>query len=148
MPDCFNCQAYANVVTNARQKLRKRGSTGVERLVTFTREEFLAWVADHPRQCRYCNISDAEYWALDLRSANGTRLEALGLDRLGNDEDYDLANIAWCCYPCNRAKGNVFTEAEMAPIGQAIERVWRVRLAEVLTADGMPTSLGAVRPAA
>lgn len=127
MPKCYTCQAYANMVTNARQKTGKRASNGTERAVTFSLEEFHQWAAYNPRMCFFCGISDEQYWDLNLRSSNGARLEALGLDRLDNSDDYHLDNLAWCCYPCNRAKGNAFSTEEMRQIGHAIRGVWAAR---------------------
>jgi hypothetical protein len=125
MANCYICQAYANAVINSSQKARKQA--GITRKVDFTLQEFLQWSLTHPRRCRYCNIDDASYFALDYMTANGRRLEAIGLDRR-NDGDYSLDNIDWCCYPCNRTKANSFTVEEMELLGPALELIWRQRL--------------------
>jgi hypothetical protein len=69
---------------------------------------------------------------LGLRSSIGLPVEALGIDRLDNEQDYVPNNIAWRCYGCNKVKGNVFSEVEMLQIGAAVENVWRARLAAVV----------------
>jgi hypothetical protein len=124
MANCYTCQAYANAVINSGQKARKQA--GIARKVTFTREEFLLWAESHPRLCRYCGIDDANYYALGHMTANGRRLEAIGLDRR-DDGDYSLDNIDWCCYPCNRTKANSLTVEEMELLGPALELIWRLR---------------------
>ena len=125
MANCYTCQAFANAVINSSQKARKQA--GITRKVDFTLQEFLAWAETNPRRCRYCNIDDASYFALDYMTANGRRLEAIGLDRR-NDGDYSLDNIDWCCYPCNRTKANSFTVEEMELLGPTLELIWRQRL--------------------
>lgn len=124
MPNCYTCQAYANAVINSGQKARKQA--GIARKVTFTREDFLRWALTHPRLCRYCGIDDANYFALGYMTANGRRLEAIGLDRR-DDGDYSLDNIDWCCYPCNRTKANSLTVEEMTLLGPTLELIWRQR---------------------
>jgi cell division septation protein DedD len=72
---------------------------------------------------------DAEYYAMGFKSANGKTLEALGLDRLV-DDDYRLDNITWCCYPCNRTKNSIYTPEEMERLGTLISQIWAERRAE------------------
>jgi len=127
MANCYICQAYANAVINSREKKKKRAGKGHN--VVFTLEEFHAWARANPRICRYCRVTDAEYYAMGFQSANGKTLEALGLDRRV-DGDYSLDNIDWCCYICNRTKNTVFTTAEMEEIGAVISNVWSRRRAE------------------
>jgi hypothetical protein len=124
MANCYVCQAYANACTNSGEKKRKRAHKG--HVVAFTLEEFLHWAKRNPRVCRYCKMTDAEYHSMGFLSANGKTLEALGLDRL-EDDDYRLDNITWCCYPCNRTKNTVFTPEEMEYLGERIGEIWRAR---------------------
>jgi hypothetical protein len=121
MPSCYTCQAYLNACTNADQKKKKRAGKG--HVVRFTFDEFHAWAKKHPRRCRYCGINDAQYRALGCISANGKPLEALGLDRLV-DDDYSLNNIAWCCYICNRTKNSHLTPERMERVGELFREFW------------------------
>lgn len=127
MPNCYTCQAYTNACTNASQKKTKRAHKG--HTVSFTLDEFHAWARQNPRECRYCHMTDAEYHAMGFKSANGKTLEALGLDRLV-DDDYRLDNITWCCYPCNRTKNSIYTPEEMERLGALISQIWADRRAE------------------
>jgi hypothetical protein len=127
MPNCYTCQAYTNACINSRQKKTKRAHKG--HTVSFTLAEFHDWARTHPRQCRYCHMVDAEYYAMGFTSANGKTLEALGLDRLV-DDDYRLDNITWCCYPCNRTKNSIYTPEEMERLGTLISQIWAERRAE------------------
>ena len=131
IPRCFICQGYKNMEINSGQKAKKLA--GLARSVEFTLEEFHAWAANNPRVCTYCEISDQELWLLDLRTANGKRNEALGIDRI-KSELYSLDNIAWCCYPCNRAKGNYLSSEEMRLLVPTLKSIWQSRLAGVARA--------------
>jgi len=132
MANCYTCQAYTNACTNSGQKKTKRARKS--HTVAFTLEEFHAWASMNPRQCRYCHITDAEYFAMGWSNANGKTLEALGLDRLV-DDDYRLDNIAWCCYPCNRTKNSIYTPEEMDRLGKEISRIWADRRTEEARSD-------------
>ena len=123
IPKCKDCQRYYNVTVNA----KRERSGGVTFAVAFSREEFLAWIATQSRKCRYCGVTDAELGTLGIKSQIKLKVEALGIDRLDPGAHYTLSNIALCCFACNKAKGNVFTEAEMTTIGRAIAEVWQGR---------------------
>ena len=127
MKQCYTCQYYSNMQINCKQKKHKLSL--IVRKVTFTLNEFLEWTKTHPRICRYCGITDSEYYALGYRSANNKTLEALGIDRR-NDGDYDLSDIDWCCYPCNRTKANSLTCEEMATLSPGLKSIWQKRLAD------------------
>ena len=56
----------------------------------------------------------------------GKRGKRLELDRVNPNLPYDnLDNIVWCCYWCNNAKSNFFTNDEFLPIANAIGNVLR-----------------------
>jgi len=131
MKQCYNCQGYSNMLINSGQKARKR--SGIKREVTFSQKQWQNWVKKNPRRCKYCKITDAEYFALKYPSANNKVLEALGIDRR-YDGDYDLKEIDWCCYPCNRTKANSFTAREMeVHLSAGLEAIWRERLENGVT---------------
>ena len=123
---CRDCQRFYNLTVNA-AKVRKHGKTP---RLDLSLVDFLAWARspERARACHYCRIPEAELPNLGLRSSIGLPVEALGIDRLDNERDYVPGNIAWCCYGCNKVKGNVFSEVEMLQIGAAVESVWRARL--------------------
>lgn len=124
MAKCKDCQRFYNLRVNA--KPRARGRT--PRLL-ITEAEFLDWCRQSERRCAYCSIGEVELARIGLKTQIGRDLAALGIDRVANAGDYTLSNIALCCFACNKAKGNVFTSAEMKVIGEAIARVWDTRLA-------------------
>ena len=141
MPYCYECQAYENIVTNAREKKKKHAHKG--HVVDFTREQFHTWATRHPRLCRYCGINDAQYRAIGWETPSGRKLEALGIDRLA-DADYALANIAWCCYPCNRKKNVDLTPEQMDRLGPTLKEFWQEALAE-LSIDPLFPEFGPVK---
>jgi hypothetical protein len=69
--------------------------------------------------------------------------EALGIDRLA-DADYALANIAWCCYPCNRKKNVDLTPEQMDRLGPTLKEFWQEALAE-LSIDPLFPEFGPVK---
>lgn len=126
MKQCYTCQGYSNMQINSRQKKNKKSK--IAREVTFSLKQWHKWIEKHPRVCTYCKITDAEYYALGYKSANNKILEALGIDRR-TDGNYDLSEIDWCCYPCNRTKANSFSHAEMREfLSPGLESIWRSRL--------------------
>jgi 5-methylcytosine-specific restriction endonuclease McrA len=97
--------------------------------VSLTRVEFLAWHDAVDKSCRYCGLPDSEVPKIEARTQVGHPLRFLGIDRLANDSRYEPGNIALCCYPCNKVKGNVFDDAEMRDfVGPAIGHVWLQRI--------------------
>lgn len=71
--------------------------------------------------CHYCGLKNEECYQLFLlrpyATRNGKRGRRLELDRLNPILEYDeLHNLKWCCYWCNSAKSNFFSEAEFRPI--------------------------------
>jgi hypothetical protein len=123
MKKCKDCQRFQNVSVNSK-KVRKHGR---QPTLVFTEQEFLAWVQARPRECYFCRITEPNLEALGLKSSIGLTVAALGVDRLDNNGDYALNNIALCCYGCNKAKGNVFTTEEMLLLGPAVAQVWARR---------------------
>jgi hypothetical protein len=128
MENCYICQAYENICTNARQKKKKHACKG--HVVSFTSDQFQEWAGKNPRLCRYCGINDAQYRAIGWETPSGRKLEALGIDRL-RDTDYALENIAWCCYPCNRKKNTDLTPEQMDRLGPILREFWQEALAEL-----------------
>ena len=141
MENCYICQAYENICTNARQKKKKHACKG--HVVSFTSNQFQEWARKNQRQCRYCGINDAQYRAIGWETPSGRKLEALGIDRL-RDTDYALDNIAWCCYPCNRKKNTDLTPEQMDRLGPILKEFWQEALAE-LSIDPLFPEFGPVK---
>ena len=97
-----------------------------------TFEDFENWFSleTFEKGCHYCGTTNQTSYRLFVMQRNGERPDAtrggkrskrLELDRLNAFEHYDnLANIVWCCYWCNNAKSNFFSENEFRPIAKAI----------------------------
>lgn len=80
--------------------------------------------------CHYCGITNEESLELyNLRpeaTRGGKRGKRLELGRKDSNLPFDnLDNLVWCCYWCNNAKTNFFSEEEFRPIGEAIGGVLR-----------------------
>lgn len=92
-----------------------------------TFEDFNRWFNEDvfKKGCFYCGLTNDESSQLyNLRNhatRGGKRGKRLELDRKDPRRPYDeLDNLVWCCYWCNNAKSNFFSEEEFIPIGNAI----------------------------
>ena len=50
------------------------------------------------------------------------------VDRKKPNEEYHIKNLALCCYWCNNAKTDEFSEEDFKVIGSVIRIVWNKRL--------------------
>lgn len=97
---------------------------------------FFKWIATTERTCYYCGITEAEIVMLNNAGAICnkralTRGSTLELDRKESVGKYDEQNMVLCCYWCNNAKTDTFTEAEFKQIGAVIGSIWKKRLAAI-----------------
>lgn len=125
-PKCTVCNRYSSLASNARRARRDGSSPGL----ALTLREFSDWFAAQPRHCTYCTIDEQHLPALGLLSQTGLPVSRLGVDRLNPADGYHPANMALCCFGCNKARSNTFTASEMRTVGAAIAATWRHRLAD------------------
>lgn len=82
-------------------------------------------------QCYYCEITKSEietlatYGQLNKKNLRGWNLE---IDRLNSNFEYTPQNCVMCCYWCNNAKTDEFTEEEFKRISQSIKTIWKERI--------------------
>lgn len=100
--------------------------------VNATADEFLEWFkkSNFEMGCHYCGTKNEKSIELFQLQRTGGRYDAtrggkrskrLELDRMDPSKPYDkLENVVWCCYWCNNAKSNFFSEEEFKPIAKAI----------------------------
>ncbi len=95
-------------------------------------DTFKNWYVNTPRNCYYCKITEVEIKSLegtDNPLTKRNRGKKLEIDRKEPELTYDrIDNLAFCCYWCNNAKTDTFTEVEFIEIGKAIQKVWQNRL--------------------
>lgn len=101
---------------------------------SITPREFLIWYEETVRVCRYCKITEQDI-ALLIKHGQiktkrlTTRGRKLEIERREPNEKYDnIKNLTYCCYWCNNAKTDEFSEAEFLYIGQLIGNNWNNRL--------------------
>jgi hypothetical protein len=123
---CTLCVRYDTLVANSR-KVRANVATPE---LDLTREQFHAWAAARELVCEYCRIPEHLVRHLGVLTQVGHNLRRLGIDRADNDGGYAADNLRWCCFACNKAKSNTFSEAEMRIVGESIAAVWQDRLAK------------------
>ncbi len=146
MPRCKHCQRFYNMLVNAKKVRPHHRNPSV----SCSHEEFLAWSRRQPVQCSYCRVREEHLQDLSVRTSIGRALVAMGIDRVDNGGDYALDNIQYCCLPCNKAKGSVFTHGEMLRhLGPAIAAVWAWRRAAgAMSAPGRPSFAADAGPVA
>jgi hypothetical protein len=99
-------------------------------------EEFKSFYGpddNHDRKCHYCKITEFDIDRLikagKIKTKRlSTRGRTMEVDRIKPNKGYEKGNIALCCYWCNNAKTDEFSEEEFIPIGEALEKLWRKRL--------------------
>ncbi|WP_207536288.1 hypothetical protein [Desertivirga arenae] len=97
-------------------------------------EDFLSWVEKQDLQCYYCGIQQDEINLLISKNKIytkriTTRGRQLELERILPNETYDnITNLKFCCYWCNNAKSDEFTEAEFKEVAKEIAKIWKNRL--------------------
>jgi hypothetical protein len=132
-------QERAKIFNQKKQQVKRRnGKNGliIEKVipgfVKTTIVQFEQWYDEKEflKGCYYCGTTNEISNKLYLSQRGGLRPDAtrggkrgrrLELDRKDPNLPYDrLENIVWCCYWCNNAKSNFFTEEEFKPIAVAI----------------------------
>jgi hypothetical protein len=111
----------------------KNGKTVIKHgFVNTTFDQFSSWFQQDvfDKGCHYCGTTNQRSNDLYQLQRTGKRYDAtrggkrgrrLELDRKNANRSYDdLDNLVWCCYWCNNAKSNFFSEEEFVPIGAAI----------------------------
>jgi hypothetical protein len=103
-------------------------------------EAFKMWYGEDEkdRACEWCNITKHEINVLiEAGKIHTKRLSTRGrdmeVDRKEPNKGYEEGNLALCCYWCNNAKTDEFSEKEFIPIGEAIGDVFKKRLRELDT---------------
>lgn len=104
----------------------------IEGFETASLSDFKNWFnqSNYYKGCYYCQTSSEKSLVLYQKALAGERYnwtrggkrgKRLELDRKDPSKKYDeLSNLVWCCYWCNNAKTNFFTESEFMPIAKAI----------------------------
>ena len=96
--------------------------------------DFYDWYVGQAQKCYYCGITEEEI--KNLVDSNKimtkrllTRGKRLELERKEPNKPYDdLENLVLCCYWCNNAKTDEFTEDEFRKIGVEIGKALKRRL--------------------
>ena len=135
----LSIEQLEKVLKQKKQRTEKTiGKKGIakERLVAgfekTTFPEFKAWYekSNYDQGCHYCQTlatKSEELYNKAIKgdtynwTRGGKRGRRLEIDRKDPSKNYDdLKNIVWCCYWCNNAKSNFFTEEDFKPIAKAI----------------------------
>jgi len=96
--------------------------------------DFYDWYIAQKQKCYYCGITEEEIRKLiDNKKIVTKRLltrgKRLELERKEPNKPYDdLENLVLCCYWCNNAKTDEFTEGEFRKIGMEIGKALKGRL--------------------
>lgn len=87
---------------------------------------------NHNRECHYCHITEKDIDTLIekgkiITKRLSTRGRSMEVDQKDTNKGYEKGNIVLCCYWCNNAKTDEFTEKEFIPIGELIGETWKSR---------------------
>lgn len=123
--------AYREELSAIRKKYRSKEGA------LFVREDFWRfydWFKSKGTECHYCGISEKsinklfELGLVNTKRQN-TRGRKLEIERIKPNESYsNTENLVSCCYWCNNAKTDEFTEEEFLAVGEAIGDIWKRRL--------------------
>jgi len=126
-PRCTVCMRYSTLKSNAEHVRRGGTAPGL----SLSLSDFSAWFIIQDRKCRYCRIDEEHLPLLGIITQVGHPLSRLGIDRLDGQRGYETDNIALCCFACNKAKSNTFSDAEMRLLGVGVAQNWTARLAAI-----------------
>lgn len=127
----MNQKELEKIFKAKKEKTNQKGKVTAG-FVNATFEEFKRWFSssNFEKGCHYCGTTNERTFELYNRQRTKLRFDAtrggkrgkrLELDRKDPSLHYDnLNNIVWCCYWCNNAKSNFFTQEEFMPIANAI----------------------------
>jgi hypothetical protein len=131
---------FNNKKKRVERKESKRGVVSekvVEGFEHTTFQMFVRWfnVDIFNQGCVYCGTTNDQTLQLYTKQRAGLRMDGtrggkrgkrLEIDRKNPNLPYDdLDNLVWCCYWCNNAKSNFFSEQEFSPIGRSIGEALR-----------------------
>jgi 5-methylcytosine-specific restriction endonuclease McrA len=97
-------------------------------------KKFTEWYISAGKQCHYCGLTKEDInklvdTKLIYTKRITTRGKSLEVERILPNEPYsNTENLVWCCYWCNNAKTDEFSEDEFKTIGIAIKSIWKNRL--------------------
>lgn len=130
----FDVKSFYN---RKRERLNPKNGKPGAGFARVSYQQFSEWIAatGSPERCHYCGTSAQQCAQLfemqdGIKRYNATRGGKRGrrleLDRRDPSKEYDeLDNLVWCCYWCNNAKSNFFTESEFMPVAKAIGEALR-----------------------
>lgn len=95
----------------------KRNSKKKQFIMSLSKDEFIQWFENSPKNCFYCGVSE-----VISKAKTGKVLE---IDRMDNKVGYELSNMTLACFICNGAKSNLLTADEAKFIGEnVIKNKW------------------------
>jgi 5-methylcytosine-specific restriction endonuclease McrA len=107
-------------------------------IANLTIREFLKWYSVQVRKCFYCDITESDINKLITQNKITTkrlttRGRKLEIDRRSPNVKYDqISNLVLCCYWCNNAKTDEFTDEEFKNfIAPGIKQIWKDRINKI-----------------
>ncbi len=100
----------------------------------FPYPDFVAFITEN-KECHYCGISVDKINDLiekkKIYKKHITRGWTLEIDRKEANKEYLKENSVMCCYWCNNAKTDEFSEGEFLKVGKVIKEIWAERIKNV-----------------
>lgn len=113
----------------ARYRDLLKGAGKSRKPVTITLEEFIEWYEGQSDSCYYCGVTFDELAELHICRAGGY-YAGWDIDRKDSSRGYESGNLVLSCFLCNMAKGDVLNVEEARIIGNAVQQIWKQRLAD------------------
>jgi len=108
-------KAYRGTPAGIYQNIKGR-SNFYGRRFNMTKDEFINWYENEPKNCVYCDVPE---WVLpSLGDSNNQKRTKLNIDRVINEVGYQIDNLVLSCTRCNYIKSDFFTFDEMREIAQ------------------------------
>lgn len=115
-----------------REKISQLHSLWKEKCDQLDYYDFKRWYLSAEKKCHYCGIKKEEIdllWSSFPKLTKRKRGRILEIDRKKPEIPYnDTSNLVFCCYWCNNAKTDTFSEDEFLKVGEVIREIWKNRL--------------------
>lgn len=114
---CWDCSKRTGAEKTFKAVVGQARSRGISWEI-----DYEDWFRLSQEDCTYCNASPSNYM-------NIYKFRYNGIDRVNNDEGYNLNNCVPCCRTCNTAKSNMTMEEFLDWIGRI--HAWSIRQSSV-----------------
>ena len=108
---------YTNICGRTRfAKKNPNKGRGIPKIISISREEFVAWYDSQPKECHYCGVPKIHL--KEFMQEYGSRWHRFTIDCVDNEIGYAVGNLVLACDKCNALKSNILSYDEMREFAQ------------------------------